>query len=190
MKNIHVGNIIAAKRKEKGITQEDLAAYLGVSKPAVSKWESDNSYPDITLLPVIAAYFNISIDELIGYEPQMNEEDIKKLYQKLTDSFATRPFEEVYKECKEYIKKYYSCWRFLYYMALLFVNHSNLAGPMEKVLDMIKEAAELFERVVSSSNEPSLAKQAEQLQAYCYLCMGQQAKSIELLENTIEQCTP
>lgn len=52
---------------------------MGVSKAAVSKWETGLSYPDITLLPVLAAYFNISIDELMGYEPQMGKEDIRKL---------------------------------------------------------------------------------------------------------------
>lgn len=70
MAEINVGINIAIKRKEKGITQEELANFIGVSKAAVSKWESNQSYPDITLLPIIATYFDVSVDELLGYHPQ------------------------------------------------------------------------------------------------------------------------
>lgn len=77
MKEINISAILVSKRKEKGITQDELAAYLGISKAAISKWETGQSYPDITLLPLLAAYFNISIDKLIGYKPQMVKEDIK-----------------------------------------------------------------------------------------------------------------
>jgi transcriptional regulator with XRE-family HTH domain len=58
---------IAKKRHEKGITQKELAEYIGVSKAAVSKWEKGHCYPDIMLLPQLAIYFNISVDELLGY---------------------------------------------------------------------------------------------------------------------------
>lgn len=53
-------------RKKIGITQEELANALGVTNQAVSKWESGKCAPDIQLLPDIAEYFNISIDELFG----------------------------------------------------------------------------------------------------------------------------
>ncbi len=113
MNSIQVGKIIATSRKEKGLTQEDLAKHLGVSKPAVSKWESGQSYPDIILLPELASFFNITIDQLIGYEAQMSEEDVRKLYRRLSEAFAKEPFDNVYSECEEYIKKYFSCWNLL-----------------------------------------------------------------------------
>lgn len=59
---------IVALRREKGITQEALALSLGVTNQAVSKWESAQTCPDIALLPVIADYFGVSIDELMGHE--------------------------------------------------------------------------------------------------------------------------
>ena len=73
MKELNLSNILVKKRKEKGITQDQLAAYIGVSKASVSKWETGQSYPDITFLPQLAANFNMSVDELIGYKPQMTK---------------------------------------------------------------------------------------------------------------------
>lgn len=63
-----LGNKIAELRKEKGMTQEALANQLGVSNQAVSKWEANQSCPDIQLLPTIADLFEISLDALFGRE--------------------------------------------------------------------------------------------------------------------------
>lgn len=61
-----IGSIIAKLRKEQALTQEALANALGVTNQAVSKWESDQSCPDIGLLPTIADLFHVSIDTLFG----------------------------------------------------------------------------------------------------------------------------
>ena len=62
--------IIVTHRKKLGLTQEGLAQRLGVTNQAVSKWESGQSCPDITLLPMLADIFGITIDELFGREPK------------------------------------------------------------------------------------------------------------------------
>lgn len=64
--NFNLGDKIACCRKVIGLTQEQLAEILGITKGAVSKWEQNISYPDITLLPSLADLFQISIDELFG----------------------------------------------------------------------------------------------------------------------------
>lgn len=63
--NETIGNRISKHRKEKGLTQEELAEKLGVSSQAVSKWENDQSCPDISLLPILCSIFGISTDELL-----------------------------------------------------------------------------------------------------------------------------
>ena len=55
---LSIGNKIKALRRERGITQEQLAESIGISFQAVSKWENDISLPDITLVPALASYFN------------------------------------------------------------------------------------------------------------------------------------
>ena len=60
-----IGTRIAEARKRKGLTQDQPAEAMGVSPQAVSKWENDISCPDITLLPQLADYFGISVDDLL-----------------------------------------------------------------------------------------------------------------------------
>ncbi len=64
-----LGKRIAMLRKEKGLTQEQLAEKVGVSAQAVSKWENDASCPDITLLPLLADILGVTVDELLGVKP-------------------------------------------------------------------------------------------------------------------------
>lgn len=68
---------IMALRRAKGITQEELATALGVSNQAVSKWESAQTCPDISLLSVLADYFEVSIDELMGHDTPIKRERLK-----------------------------------------------------------------------------------------------------------------
>ena len=65
-----LGKRISAHRKELGLTQDQMAERLGVTAQAVSKWENDLSCPDIAMLPKLASLFGISIDALLGNEPE------------------------------------------------------------------------------------------------------------------------
>lgn len=61
-----LGKRIAALRRDKGLKQEELARQLGVTPQAVSKWENDQTCPDITLLPHLARILGVSVDELLS----------------------------------------------------------------------------------------------------------------------------
>lgn len=76
---MEIGKIIRELRAEKQVNQEELAQYLGVSAQAVSKWETMASLPDITLLPAIAAYFGITIDELFQIPDESRFEQIENM---------------------------------------------------------------------------------------------------------------
>ena len=60
-----IGKRITLLRKEKGLTQEELATHMGVSPQAVSKWENDQTCPDISALPKLARLLGVSVDELL-----------------------------------------------------------------------------------------------------------------------------
>lgn len=76
--DLRIGSRIIELRKKKGITQEQLAAALGVSAPAVSKWETDSSYPDITLLCPLARALGTDVDALLAFEEDLSDEDLSR----------------------------------------------------------------------------------------------------------------
>lgn len=79
-----IGDKLKKLRRSRNLTQEEVAAHLGISYQAISKWERGDGYPDITMLPSLANYFDISVDELIGMEEissAKNLDEINRLWQ-------------------------------------------------------------------------------------------------------------
>ena len=79
MSELRIGKAIKRLRREKDITQEELAAAIGVTAQAVSKWEREEGYPDITLLPSIAGYFGVTVDTVCGLDAEREKEEIEKI---------------------------------------------------------------------------------------------------------------
>lgn len=182
MKDINIGRILIEHRHKRGITQDELAEHMGVSKASVSKWETGTTYPDITLLPRLAAFFNISIDELMDYQPQMTREEIRKLYRRLSAAFSSLPFDQVMDQCREIVKNYYSCPPLLFQMGALYLNHCMLPQNPQKMAETLEEAKALFVRVRKESDSLDLAKQALNMEAFCLLNLGRAEEAIRLLE--------
>lgn len=85
---IYLSENIKKLRREKNLTQEALAEFLGVTFQSVSNWERGESYPDITMLPEIAGFFKVSVDKLLGINKAENEHEINSKiteYDNLTD---------------------------------------------------------------------------------------------------------
>lgn len=185
MKEINLARIITQKRKEKGLTQDDLASYVGVSKASVSKWETGQSFPDILLLPILATYFNISIDELIGYSPQLDHSSIERLYTEFTVKFISEPFEKVIGDIEQSIRKYYACMPLIHKMAILLMNHFMLAPSPERQMAILTRIDELCERIKVESDDLKLVNSANSLQAAVYLIQQEPLKVIENLEGIL-----
>ena len=73
---MQIHEIIRTRRTALGLTQEQLAGKLGVSAPAVNKWERGNSYPDITLLPVLARTLRVDLNTLLSFREDLTETEI------------------------------------------------------------------------------------------------------------------
>ena len=74
--NLKIGAAIKDLRTRRGVTQEQLSVFLGVTPQAVSRWEAGNGYPDIELLPAIAGFFSVSTDALLGLD--VNEREARR----------------------------------------------------------------------------------------------------------------
>lgn len=75
MDNLKTGEVICKRRKELGLTQKQLAKSLNISFQAVSKWENNSAYPDIEMLPKLAAVLHTTVDALLGYESVVTDYD-------------------------------------------------------------------------------------------------------------------
>ena len=84
---IKISENIKRLRKTKKITQEGLAEIFNVTPAAVSKWENNETYPDITLLFPLSHFFGVSIDELMGYDYMLIEEEIKKVKEEIHNAW-------------------------------------------------------------------------------------------------------
>lgn len=73
-----IGATIKELRREKGITQEQLAEYLGITSRAVSQWECDRTSPDISQLPALCHIFGVSSDKILGIDIGKNDEEARK----------------------------------------------------------------------------------------------------------------
>ena len=85
--NIKISENIKRLRKTKKITQEGLAEIFNVTPAAVSKWENNETYPDITLLFPLSHFFGVSIDELMGYDYMLIEEEVKKIKEEIYNAW-------------------------------------------------------------------------------------------------------
>ena len=92
MQKIAIGKILQGLRKAKGVTQEQLSEILGVSCAAISKWENEQMYPDINFFPVLARYFNVSIDCLFGFSNELTEEEYADYKKECIELFAQREY--------------------------------------------------------------------------------------------------
>ncbi len=86
---MNIGTNIYTLRKEKKITQAQLAEKLGVSDQAISKWENNQCAPDVSLFPIIADYFGVSIDRLFGYHMNSYADEVKAIVKAADDSMDT-----------------------------------------------------------------------------------------------------
>lgn len=96
-------------RAKTNVTQEKLAAYLGVSFQAVSRWENGIAYPDIELLPEIARFFGVSLDELMGGEN--SEKDAEERAIRIINDLRSAGKEETLRSLRELEKQYPNNWK-------------------------------------------------------------------------------
>lgn len=184
---LNISSVIIEKRKEKGVTQQELADFIGVSKASVSKWETRQNYPDITTLPLLAAYFDISIDKLLNYDIQLSTKEIQNIYISLQKSFETKSSEEILDTIKSLVKQYYSCYPFVFQMGMFIVNHFDLLPGKDredKLNRYMRDARKLFVHVRNNSNDPKLVEKTSVFEAYVSLALQDTKKVFEVLGKT------
>ena len=116
---MNIGSVIKKYRKEAGYTQEEMANRLGVTTPAVNKWENGNSKPDIELLSPIARLLHISLDTLLSFQEKLTDFEIGEFIQKMDKMFSEEGYEKTYQWAANTIKKYPNCNMLIWQIAVM-----------------------------------------------------------------------
>jgi tetratricopeptide (TPR) repeat protein len=126
----------------------------------------------------------------MGYEPQLSKKEIGKIYRTLYEDFSKKSFDEAVEQCREIIKKYYSCFPLLLQMGELLMSASVMTDDKEKSSDLITQAKDLFVRVKTQSDNAELIKTALFTEASCAMLQGKHNEVIELLEKPFSPLLP
>lgn len=116
---MEIGEVIREHRKSKNMTQEEIANRLGVTAPAVNKWENGNSQPDIMLLAPIARLLNITLDTLLSFEEELTTKEINNFIYKINAKLKVETYEETFQWAKGIIQQYPNCEQLIWQMALI-----------------------------------------------------------------------
>lgn len=201
---LDLGTKIRQLRHRDGRTQEALAEALGVTSQAVSRWESGGSYPDMNLLPSIANYFGVTIDELFGYHND-HAQKIDHLASRIHDlmPWFTKRVDDTTDECialaREGLIEFPGNERLMLCLASAlfqagYVRHGEhhlTDSEGYSVYDTTRhrgyaewrEAVPIYEKVVASLPAGDLRNQAVDELSQLYLNLGEYGKAQELAES-------
>lgn len=158
---IYFGENLKRLRKEKELTQETLAEIFGVSFQTISKWERGETYPDITMLPVISSYFNVSVDSLLGVDKAQKEQKINE-YMEIYDAMRLKDTPATFKIFKTAVKEIPGDYRLLVrYMELLMAEKTSRDLPeYEKVS---RELMSIYEYIQNHCTDDSIRMWSKRL---------------------------
>lgn len=161
-------------RKEKDVTQEELAASLGISSQSVSKWERGEGFPDITLLPNIALFFGVTVDELLNVSQARIEEKVKAYqeeshhYWHIGDTAKNLElWERAYTEFPNDCRVMYG---------LMDALNPDAAWPCPE--EDAKRIFALGERILDESKDTNLRESAIQTLCYTYDSIGDKENAL------------
>lgn len=142
-----IGTTIKRLRRERDITQEQLAEYLGISTGAVSQWECDRTAPDITQLPLLANIFDVSTDELLEIDGKKKDEIIQVFLEKYDELSNNGDLMSRFDLTKEAYRKYPNDYRVIEkYIGELFNDPNYLAEPLGEEVHKCEGLVRMFLR--------------------------------------------
>ena len=135
-----------------GLTQDQLSTALGVSIAAVSKWETGGAYPDITLLAPIARLLGVTVDDLLGFEPQLSEDQVMELCDQCAKLFESSDYESAVSLAEKSVREYPNCSLLKLRMGNVFMMHATCARTEKEATDLLSRAESLMREAAESES--------------------------------------
>lgn len=175
-----IHQIIREKRKELSLTQEQLAEQLGVSAPAVNKWEKGSTYPDITLLPPLARLLKIDLNTLLSFHEDLTETEIEHFVNDLDRILQEQGYPAAFRLAMDKIREYPTCDRLIYTAILYLDGALSLYHVPEPA--QYRETFSRFYRRLAENGEPEIRDIAISMLIAYARNRGEYAEAEELIQ--------
>ncbi|MDE6951005.1 MAG: helix-turn-helix transcriptional regulator [Lachnospiraceae bacterium] len=149
-----INQIIREKRKELSLTQEQIADFLGVSAPAVSKWEKGSTYPDITLLPALARLLKIDLNTLMSFHDDLTDIEIENFVNEIDRTIKDQNYDAAFQKAINKIHEYPTCEK-LIYAVILYLEGALILYNISEI-ERYRKIYETFYRRLAASEIPEI----------------------------------
>lgn len=177
-----INEVIRKYRKEQNLTQEQVANYLGVTAPAVNKWENGITYPDITLLAPLARVLKTNVDTLLSYREELTDIEINQFVRDISLDINTEGYQKTFEKASEKVKEYPNCDKLILYVAQIMNGH--LLMSTQDIIEKTKYQKQItswFERIAFGSNK-EFANMAIMSLSQNYITNGEYEEAQKLLD--------
>lgn len=179
--------VIREKRKEIGITQEQIADYLGVSAPAVSKWEKGATFPDVSLLPPLARILKIDLNTLLCFNEGMSKQEVAYFSTEVIDSIRKNGYKNGFAMAMEKIREYPNCTELIQSTAILLDGALIMYGSSVEDREVYEnQIIALYERA-SKSDDDQVRNKAIYMLVSKYMSNMEYDKAQEMLDTLPER---
>lgn len=178
---MEIGKRIQCLRREKKLTQEQLASALGVTSAAVSKWETNAAMPDVTMLCPLARMLGITVDELLDFRPALEQEEINALLEDRRKLFEEKRLEEAGASCEALLREYPSDLRLKCAAAGLYVMYLSASTEEKWIKAQLERAVALLEQS-RESGDLELSASARSMLVSLYVMQEEMDKALAILD--------
>lgn len=188
--NLYFAKNFKSLRRNAEMTQEDAAAVFGVSTQAVSRWETGATYPDIELLPVIAEYFSVSIEELLGVEQSRRREKAKEYKTRFQKAIGHGRVEDCILIAREGVREFPRDWelqnKLMYALFISGSDDGNIPDWQENIEKYKQEIIDIGENIIANCTDDAIRLEAKSRLGFHYCELGELEKGRKIFESLPE----
>ncbi|STB11482.1 helix-turn-helix domain-containing protein [Clostridium perfringens] len=177
---MRINEIIKEKRNAQGLTQEQVAMYLGVSTPAVNKWEKGTCYPDITLLPALARLLKVDLNTLLSFKEDLSEQEIGVFVNDLVKIANNDGFHVAFEKAMDKIYEYPTCDKLILTVSTVMQGSMYMFGADDK--EKYEKQIEEFYIKLTRSDDIEIRNQALSMLINIYLGRKEYEKAQECVD--------
>lgn len=177
-----IGTTIKKLRRERDMTQEQLAEYLGISACAISQWECDRTAPDISQIPLLVRIFGITSDELLGISDLNKEAEIERLYDEINELIRVGKHREGFELSEKAHRMYPDNYKLMYTYSLNFAYvYYDKSFPDDKKEKILAECIKLLESIMAGCTDDDLRRKSTSRIIWMYRESGEIDKAKEIV---------